>query len=70
MNEPIRQAVPKPSPQLQQIRAALKVAEDRLHWLVGHCPTNALAMRAQTKIITQYERQIAELESTEEDWLA
>lgn len=68
MKEHIESAPPRPvNGQLEQIKAALKGAESHYAWLMGHCPSNAVAIRAQTGIIKQYERQIAELESL--SWL-
>jgi hypothetical protein len=69
VKEHIQSALPaaQSSGQLDMIRAALKVAEDRYAWLMGHCPNNAMALRDATRTIKQYERQIAEL--TSEDWL-
>jgi outer membrane protein TolC len=52
--------------QLKQFKDALQNAKNRLAWLTGHSPNNALAIRGQHKIIAQYERQISELEDT---WL-
>ena len=65
MNEPVRQSVPRQPSQLEQIKAALADAEKRL--IGGINPTNDLAIKAQNKIISQYKRQIADLE--ENLWL-
>lgn len=66
MKEHIQSALPLPASQLEQIKAALKAAEDRYAWLMGHCPSNTLAIKQQTNIMAQYERQISELEDS---WL-